>query len=432
MAHSAPAAVSGLFSRLRAALPGGTPRRAVASMHQKSGAYSAYGASFTQGTLVVTPGKPVWSGRDYTRFADEAYIRNVIAHRAIHTIATAAASVEWTLSTLPSPRGGARQIAQHPMLSLLNRPNPSQGGAELFESLFASRLISGNAYLQAVGPQGQPPRELYSLRPDRVQVVAGRSMLPSGYRYVVRDASGTERFTDFPVDPITGRSRVLHFKHFHPLNDWYGLSPIEAAAYSIDQHNQAGAWNQSLLQNGARPTGALIVKGIEGVGATLSDEQFSRLKRQMDEQYSGAANAGRPLLLEGGLEWKEMSLSPRDMDFINAKHSAARDIALALGVPPQLLGIPGDNTYSNLAEARLALWEQTILPLLDHLCDALNNWLVPQFGGGLKLACDLDSVSALSPKREALWARVSAANFLSDQEKRELLGIGKMMKNAQC
>lgn len=243
------------------------------------------------------------------------------------------------------------------------------------------RLVNGNSYILMIESQNsrKPPTELYLLRPDRVEIVPGRNNVPYIYRYTINNNS-----YDFKVDKLTGCSAVLHLKTFNPLNDWYGLSPIEAAAYSIDQHNQAGAWNQAMLQNGARPSGAIVVKSAkDGSGGSLSQEQYQRLKAQINDHYSGSINAGRPILLEGGLEWKEMSLSPRDMDFIESKHSSARDIALAFGVPPQLLGIPGDNTYSNLVEARLSLWEQTVLPTLENIICHLNSWLIPRFGEDL-------------------------------------------------
>jgi len=144
----------------------------------------------------------------------------------------------------------------------------------------------------------------------------------------------------------------------------------------------------------------------------------------MAEQYQGAANAGRPLLLEGGLKWQAMSFSPADMDFIESKHVSAREIALAFGVPPMLLGIPGDNTFANYQEANRALWRQTILPLLDKTADALNGWLTPKFGDGLRLAYDLDAIPALSAEREALWSRIEAASFLTLNEKRRTAGLG--------
>lgn len=371
--------------------------------------------------FMVPLGQPTWSRRDYAKFAEEGYRRNVIAHRCIAIIASGAASVPWKLSDKKG-RGARRVIDGHPLLALLDRPNPLQGSTELCEALVTHRLIAGNAFLHAVGPRGEAPLELHVLRPDRIGIIPGAGGVPKAYRYTVDGRS-----VDMAADPITGQSRVLHWKSVHPLDDWYGLSPMEAAAYSIDQHNQCAAWNQALLQNGARPTGALMVKAGEGQPGYLNEAQFSRLKQQLDAQFSGAENAGRPLLLEGGLEWKEMSLSPRDMDFVQIKHSSARDVALAFGVPPQLLGIPGDNTYANLQEARLALWEQTILPLLENMTDALNNWLAPMFSDTLELALDTDAIPALAAKRDAYWERIAKADFLSTEEKRQLLGIGGVM-----
>jgi HK97 family phage portal protein len=262
------------------------------------------------------------------------------------------------------------------------------------------------------------PNELHLLRPDRVAVIAGKGATAAGYRYSVGSQA-----TDFPVDRISGKSRILHLKSFHPLNDWYGLSAVEAAAYSIDQHNQSGVWNQALLQNGARPSGALVVRSDSG-GGTLSEDQYNRVKTQIDDQFTGAINAGRPLLLEGGLEWREMSMTPKDMDFVESKHSSARDIALAFGVPPQLLGIPGDNTYSNLQEARLSLWEQTVVPLVNCTTAALSSWLALQFNEAVELVPDTDSISALAVRNQAIWDRVEKASFLSENEKRAAVGYG--------
>jgi HK97 family phage portal protein len=252
--------------------------------------------------------------------------------------------------------------------------------------------------------------------------VPGDKGLPLGYVY----NNGHEDKV-FPVNVINGLSNILHLKNFHPLDDWYGLSSIEAAFYSIEQHNQSAVWNQALLQNGARPSGALVMTSKLNDRPYLTDEQFQRLKKQVDETYMGAHNAGRPLLLEGGLEWREMSMSPKDMDFIESKNTSARDIALALGVPPQLLGLPGDNTYSNMQEARLALWEETILPLLDHTADALNNWLPKLFGVEFKLAYNIDEISALSSRRENIWKKLEQSSFLTINEKREMVGLSPIM-----
>lgn len=138
------------------------------------------------------------------------------------------------------------------------------------------------------------------------------------------------------------------------------------------------------------------------------------------------------MLLEGGLDWKPMALSPREMDFIEAKNQAARDIAVAFGVPPMLLGIPGDNTYANYAEANRALFRLTVLPLLTRLTRTIGDWLADHHdeSGRLRLGFDADRVEGLSMEREALWSRVGAAAFLSEDEKREAVGYGPRERGA--
>ncbi len=361
-------------------------------------------------------GQPRWTPRRYDMLAEEGYRRNVIAFRCIKEIAQGAASVPWLLYDRQ------QELTEHPLLTLLTKPNPAQGQASWLEILYSDLMIAGNAYIEAVGEPGQWPRELWVLRPDRMTVVPGRYGLPEAYEYRVNS-----QVYRWAADVANGNSPILHLKNFHPLDDWYGLSPMEAAAYAIDQHNEASKWNQALMQNGARPSGALVVQMNKDGDASLSEDQFERLKSQLDEQYSGPTNAGRPMLLEGGLQWVDMMLNPRDLDYLSARNSAAREIALAFGYPPMLLGIPGDNTYNNQREARLALWEQTILPMVHQLRDGLNNWLIQQGGAaaaGLRLDYDPDGISALSLRREQLWDKLNKATFLSEDEKRQAAGYG--------
>ena len=370
-------------------------------------------------SYIYSPSKAIWMDRNYREFANEAYAKNVVAYRAINMVAHAAASVPIKLLQFVSNKE-VKPIYRHPMLDLLLRPNPIQNGKELLESLYIYKQISGNAYLLSVLPdKTKLPKELYALRPDRVTIVAGNNFLPAGYKYKVDDSEFY-----YPVNQITGKSKILHLKNVHPTSDWYGLSSIEPAAYSIDQHNQSASWNQALLQNCARPSGAFIVKNSEGNPATLSQEQYSRLKELIDESVSSSLNAGRPLILEGGLEWKELSLSPKEMDYIEGKHSAARDIALAFGVPPQLLGIPGDNTYSNLQEARASFWEQTVVPLAENTVDHIGRWLKSYYEENLELMIDEDNITALTSKRDALWDRLEKSSFLTINEKRMQVGLG--------
>ena len=354
-------------------------------------------------------GRPLWSARDYAVLAREGYTRNPVVYRAVRLVAEAAASVPFLLYE------DDRELTIHPLLDLLARPNPRDCGRDLIEALYGHLLVSGNGYVELVAVSGTP-RELYVLRPDRLRIVPG----PDGWAEAW-DYSVNGRMVRFRAEP-GAPPPILHLKQFHPLDDQYGFAPIDAAQVSLDVHNQASGWAKSLLDNSARPSGALVYQAKDG--GNLSDDQFARLKRELEDGFQGAANAGRPLLLEGGLDWKAMGYSPKDMDFIEAKREAAREIALAFGVPPMLLGIPGDNTYSNYAEANRAFWRLTVLPLVARTAEALSAWLGAAWGGHVRLGYDVDSVEALSVEREALWRRVGAAAFLDDDEKRVAVGYG--------
>ncbi len=232
------------------------------------------------------------------------------------------------------------------------------------------------------------------------------------------------RLTRWSADPITGASAILHMRQFHPLDDWYGMAPLEAALLSVDQHNAAGAWNQALLNQGARPSGALVFAPKDGGASNLSDDQVQRLREEMDQLYQGKGNAGRPLILEGGLDWREMSLSPKDMDWLAGRDAAARDIALAFGVPAQLVGLSGAQTYANMAEARLALYEETVLPLIHRVIAAFDHWLTPLFDDSLNLDFDMDDISALTARRDSQWDKLQRVDFLTVNEKRAAVGYG--------
>ena len=198
---------------------------------------------------------PVWSGNSYDNFAKEAYQNNVIASRCINLIAKSAATIDWILYK----KGKKQVVENHPILNLLHHPNPSSGGAEFFEAFFSHKIISGNGYILAVRNSDNSNIELHLLRPDRVTIIPGETSIPYGYSYKVEDKEVV-----YKVDQDSGVSDVLHLKNFNPLDDWYGLSQVEAASYSIDLHNQASVWNQALLQNGAKPSGALILKSSQG------------------------------------------------------------------------------------------------------------------------------------------------------------------------
>ena len=379
---------------------------------------SLSGGGYYFGSRLLTP-----AAASYGRLAKEGYGQNAVAFACANRIANAAASVE--LHLFQEKGENVDRVTKSDLLTLLNRPNPLQSGREFLGHLTSYYALSGNTYIHGAGirPNGigkTPPKQLFLLSPGHVTVGTGKyAGIPK--EYVYKPDANTR--IAYPVDQLTARSEVLHIKTFNPLSPWYGMAPMDAAALAIDTHNAGNVWNYSLLKQGARPSGALMMKGKDGNSANLSDDQYLRVKQEMDEQFSGAHNAGRPLLLEGGLEWQAMSLNPTDMDFMNGQHNAAREIALAFGVPPQLLGIPGDNTYSNYEQATLAFWTETVLPILQLIIGGLNRWLTPHYGEGLYLWYDEEMIPALEPLRKAKSDRVNAATYMKINEKRQAMGL---------
>lgn len=331
--------------------------------------------------------------RNYEAQMREGYLSNAIAQRAVRLVAEGLASAPLT-STDPDA---------------LTLVRATSGGQALIETVAAHLLLHGNAYIEILsGPDGTPC-ELFALRPERVTIEADIRGWPAAFVYKAGEVASR-----LPADSI------IHIRSMHPLDDHYGLGCLGAASGAVAIHNAATKWNKALLDNAARPSGALVYEGAEA--GTLTVEQYAKLKEELATAFQGAGNAGRPMLLEGGLKWQAMALTPAEMDFAGLKEAAAREIALAFGVPPVLLGLPGDATYANYREANRALWSQGILPLARKLLDALAEGLRPWFER-LEFGIDLDAVPALAEDRERLWAQVGAADFLTTEEKRAAVGL---------
>ena len=352
-------------------------------------------------------GRVAWSPRDMASLTRTGFQGNPVGFRAVKLIAEAAAALPLIC------QDDTTRYDVHPVTDLLARPNAAQGRAELLEALYGQLVLTGNGYLEAVAAEDGTPVELHVLRSDRMSVVPGADGWPVAYDYTV--GGRKHRFA------VTDRAPVLHVKNFHPQDDHYGHSAMQAAAQAVDVHNSASGWSKALLDNAARPSGALVYDGPEG--ASMTAEQFDRLSSELEAHHMGARNAGRPMLLEGGLDWKPMGFSPSDMEFHRTKDAAAREIALAFGVPPMLLGIQGEATYANYQEAHRAFFRRTVLPLATRVTAAISAWLEGYTGERVTLRPDLDQVPALSAERDAQWARVAGADFLTRAEKRALLGL---------
>lgn len=349
---------------------------------------------------------PIWTSRDYESTAKQGFIKNVIAYRSISLLSKSIASIPVKFFVDDEDSYLNSKLAK-----LVLRPNKLQGKFAFLENLIHFLLVSGNSYIHMKNHD-----TLFCLRPDRVSIVPSENNDDIvGYKYSVDG----QNF-------LIPAEEVLHLKFFNPLNDWYGFSPLESAMQSIDQFNAVAKHNLSLLQNGGRPSGCLVLKN-----ASYQDpEIMENLRSSVRKAYAGSDNAGKIMVLEGDFEWKEVGLSPRDLDFHNGKVLSAREISQAYGVPPVLVGVPSDGSFLNYKEARLHLWEDTIIPMTEYIKTEFENWLSKRFKTVIHVHFDLDGVLALAEKREALWNKISNADFLTVDEKRKILGYGPLDENS--
>lgn len=368
---------------------------------------------------IVRQGQPIRSSQKFESYAKEGYAKQVVAQRSINYVADAIAGMTFCLYKKARKRSQDTEVESHPLLELLDRPNPLQSSDEFFRAVVCYLLIDGNSYIEKVGPSpGAAPKELWPQRPDRFRIIPGTNGLPAAYVFKIG-----EREVQYPVD-VLGRSNIGHLKTFNPTDDWLGLSFLSAASLGIDLLNAGANWNLALLQNSACPSGAFTVEADANMPASLTPDQREQLRKDIEERFSGSQNARKPLLLEGGIKWTPMAFNPVDMDFLNSKKVSEKDVALAFGVPGQLVGVEGSQTFANYEQARLAFYLETAIPLANMVVGYLNRWLVPAFGEGLYLAIDDDEIQALEPLRKEKWEKIEKSTILTVNEKREALGYG--------
>jgi HK97 family phage portal protein len=353
-----------------------------------------------------------------TNYITEGYMRNPVVAACVNKVATAIKSVDLVLYTVKKD-GDKEVITTHPMLKLLQRPNILQGYGSFAEEFITNYMITGNAFILRTG-NNKMPAELMVLPTNSVKPRVSEGGVLLGYEYTRKQGD----VTFYPFDNISGTSDILHFKECNPLDKFNGLSRLQSAALNVDQFNAAQYWNNSMFNNGARPSGVISKKDKDGVTQPLTQEQYNRLKEEVRVSFSGKDNAGKPLLLEGGLEWQEMSLSPKDMEFLEGSLSHARYICTALGVPPQVIGVKGQDTFNNFEQANLSFWGDTVLPLLKDMLDELNRWLVPMYSDkSIELGFNEEDIPSLEAKRRDRAERLAKMDFVTDNEKRAAVGV---------
>ena len=345
------------------------------------------------------------AGASVDALAKEAYAGNADVYAAIETKATACAGVSWYAEK--RVRGVWQRTDEHPILKLWERPNPRTGSTAFVGDWVRWRCIAGEAYITRNELPGGPPRELWLQPPGRMSIVPSVNTAQEIACYEYKLGGRTTKLAP---------ELVMHAPFFNPLSDWYGQSPLLAAAALVDQATAASEFNLSLLQNGGVPPLFLTMQ------ESLSDVEFKRFKKELNDVWGASKNAGLPQMLEGGMDVKTVGAAPKDMQMLEAQRYHALKFAQVIRVPAEFLSGADEKKYGNYADAVRALYTEGALPELDLLQDELYVWLAAWYGDDVRLRYDSEDIEALKEDQNALWSRADAAVDLTIDEKRALKG----------
>ncbi|OGO14155.1 MAG: phage portal protein [Chloroflexi bacterium RBG_16_47_49] len=311
----------------------------------------------------------------------------------------------------------------HPAYTLLQRPNRDiqKVRSEFIRDWVTWYILTGNVYALLTGRRTHPPLEMSLLNPLFIthsshESFSFREAFSSTSIKYAREANNGNYYSP------SGLQEAYHVINFNPeLQEFspQGTSEIASLFYELNHYIHASQHNIGLLNNGARPSGAFVAKSKDGSPAILSDTAFERLQLQLNNSYIGSQNAGRPLLLEGGLEFQEMQVNPKDLDFAVLKSQSEEQIYKNLGIPVQLI-MSLKVTANNMANVRLEFYENRVLPLGNAFTAHLNKFLLARYKNAetLEFIIDRDDIDVLLPNRILRRDVIEKSMIMTINEKR--------------
>ena len=335
-----------------------------------------------------TAGLPVYSEMSVRKATREGYKMSVSVYRAIRVIVQAASAIPWIVQD-----SKGEPIEGHEFAKVWAKPNREFSGQDNMEFIIAHQLLVGNSLIQPIIVGGKP-KEFWMVMPDLVQPIP--SEVPGEWLRGWRVTPANGRQYDAPPE------QFIHFMQVDPGNPYWGIGPLMAAARTIDTDNEAQDTQKISMQNRGTPDGVFEAE-------SMSSEQYEEAQKAIQERYLSKEKRRLPWVVAGA-KWHQMSLTPVEMDYIASRLQNKRDIAGAFGISPIFLGDLSQTTYSNMMEARKALYEDVVIPLLDDIKATLNLKIAPLYGD-IVIAYDVTGIPALRAdygkkvdQAKTLWA----------------------------
>jgi len=349
----------------------------------------------------------------------KAYRESVWAYAAIRAVAQSAASVRWQLMRRMPGVTPDEEVADHPLLDLIEIPNPEQCRFEFIEDMIWQLHLDGNAYTElvpfnpmAVSDRRFLPRAMYCLKSKHVDPIPDARTRVSGYKYAPNHKE--IRFKPW---------EIIQIRMYNPDSDSKGYSPFDTARTSVAVDRDSQKYSARFFERGAMP-GAVLE-----TDRTLPKPIQNRIEATWKKQFRGVDASGTHdvALLMAGLKYKPVSATFRDMDFKILREQTRGEILAAVDVPPLKVGVTSGSSWANAHQQNLDFITDTVGPHLLRLMDKFNTDLTRRYAGDLYFKPDWVTYLK-SPEQEegnerrarALWKD----GLLTRDEARQMAGFG--------
>ena len=302
--------------------------------------------------------------------------------------------------------GDFEEVVSHPVLDLLNAPNPIMSSVFFFQSLYMAAQMAGNGYMHCVQPTTRGVSELWPMQPQNVWIMLDRTNYVVGYGYG-RDAASERAF---------GADEVIHYRHApHPRLPYMGMGPLHVAFNEADIESASTENELAMWRNGARPDYVMEAP------PDTTDEQVKDLERRVNASHRGPRNKGK-FLVARAIKVQPIQFTPKEMEYIAGRQDIERRIWAAFGLPESEVRMNDANLASSLTGSTQYL-RQTIKPAIDSVADLLTKELLPKFGadpGEMWFAYDNCVPSDETGEANRLVALVNARILTTNEARAEL------------
>ena len=314
--------------------------------------------------------------------------------------------VKWRLYK-GSERSERSQVKDHPILKLLDFANEFQTGQEIMELLSLHMDLGGKAYWYLPKNGLNVPSEIWALPPHLMTVIPSEKNFIAGYIY----QSGEEKI---PFD----KSEIIRFPMPDPINPYGGIGYAQATAIELDTEKYATEWNKAFFYNSARPDAVLEASGH------LGEEQFNALRSQWSSRYQGVSRAHKIAILEGGLTYKKIQFTQKEMDFPEIRKQTRENVMFAFGIPQSVMGVSENVNRANAEAGDYTFARWLIKPRLTRIKNKLNEQLLPMFSKAEGVEIDFEEVvpETIEQKKGLAESGVKAG-YMTINEGRKLAGL---------